>query len=77
MGLALSGVGEDRLSPRRAEAGVPRLGSTLEASLPAGVATVLASCCVSLGEATSFVCDTSPAGSADDDRGDGSYRSVM
>lgn len=76
-GLGMSGVGEDPVSPRRAEAGVLRLGSTLEASLPAGVATVLASCCVSLGEAMPFGCDTSPAGSAAHDRYHDSCCNVM
>lgn len=67
VGLALLGVGEEPLPLPRAEAGVLRLGSTLEASLPAGVATVLASCCVSWVAPMPFDCDMSPACSSDCD----------
>lgn len=58
VGLASFGMGEEPLP--RTDAGVSRFGSVLEASLPAGVATVLASCCVS-SEPMPFVYDMSPA----------------
>ena len=60
-GLASSGVGEEPLPLPRAEAGVPTLGSMLEASLPAGVATVLASRCVSWVGPMPLVRDMCPA----------------
>lgn len=58
-GLASAGMGEEPLA--RADAGVSTFGSVVEASLPAGVVTVLDSGSVSVVELMPFVCDTSPA----------------